>query len=150
MGVYLGTSPRHARSVSLILSLSTGLCSPQFHVSHDDFFETTRKNPHLDSSSKWQALSGLTKDMTTPSSSVQDYTFRGSSASVHPPLRGRFSDSPPVSEGYPDDPPPPISHDEEYDQADTNDYSLLDSIGAQPNPATHVPTPPSSPGTPKF
>ena len=66
MGVYLGTSPRHARSVSLILSLSTGLCSPQFHVSHDEFFETTRSNQHLDSSSKWQALSGLSTDMTLP------------------------------------------------------------------------------------
>jgi hypothetical protein len=32
LGVYLGPSPRHASSVSLVLSLETGLVSPQFHV----------------------------------------------------------------------------------------------------------------------
>jgi hypothetical protein len=32
LGLYLGPSPRHASSVSLVLSLETGLVSPQFHV----------------------------------------------------------------------------------------------------------------------
>jgi hypothetical protein len=40
LGIYLGPSPRHARSVSLVLNLNTGLVSPQFHVKHDEFFET--------------------------------------------------------------------------------------------------------------
>jgi len=44
MGVYLGMSPQHAHSVGLILSLTTGLVSPQFHLSFDDLFETTSKN----------------------------------------------------------------------------------------------------------
>jgi hypothetical protein len=41
VGINIGISPTHARSVSLVLSLKTGLASPQFHVKHDDLFETT-------------------------------------------------------------------------------------------------------------
>jgi hypothetical protein len=42
VGLYLGPSPQHARSVHLVLNLQTGFVSPQFHVSFDDHFETTR------------------------------------------------------------------------------------------------------------
>ena len=41
VGIYLGPSPQHARTVALVLSLTTGLVSPQFHCSYDDLFETT-------------------------------------------------------------------------------------------------------------
>jgi hypothetical protein len=41
MGVYLGSSPNHASSVPLVLSTTTGLVSPQFHVVFDDNFTTT-------------------------------------------------------------------------------------------------------------
>ena len=40
VGLYLGQSPQHARSVALVLNISTGLVSPQFHVAFDDLFET--------------------------------------------------------------------------------------------------------------
>ena len=30
----------HAKTVSLVLYISTGLVSPQFHIKFDDFFET--------------------------------------------------------------------------------------------------------------
>jgi hypothetical protein len=39
--VYLGFSPEHASSVPLVLSTTTGLVSPQFHVIYDDYFTTT-------------------------------------------------------------------------------------------------------------
>ncbi len=42
LGVYLGRSPTHAQSVALILNLSTGLVSPQFHLKFDDLFETIK------------------------------------------------------------------------------------------------------------
>ena len=42
VGIYLGNSPVHSRSVALVLNIDTGLCSPQFHVSFDDFFETVK------------------------------------------------------------------------------------------------------------
>ena len=40
LGVYLGPSPNHARSMALVLNPRTGHVSPQFHVKFDDFFET--------------------------------------------------------------------------------------------------------------
>lgn len=43
--------------MSLVLSLETGLVSPQFHVRHDDFFETVR--PSSQNLSHWQALAGF-------------------------------------------------------------------------------------------
>jgi hypothetical protein len=63
VGLYIGPSPRHARNVSLVLSLDTGLVSPQFHVQHDDFFETVSPqagNPAI--LSHWQKLSGIRLD----------------------------------------------------------------------------------------
>ena len=39
-GVYLGHSPFHAGSVSLLFNLTTGLESPQFHVVFDNSFST--------------------------------------------------------------------------------------------------------------
>ncbi len=39
-GQYLGVSPLHASTVSLVRNLRTGRISPQFHCVHDDFFET--------------------------------------------------------------------------------------------------------------
>ena len=43
MGVYLGRSPLHARSVALVLNIKTGIVSPQFHVAFDDMFETVNR-----------------------------------------------------------------------------------------------------------
>ena len=60
LGIYLGPSPQHAGSVSLVLSLTSAMASPQFHVGHDDFFETTRYNrSSARTKSKWQQLSGI-------------------------------------------------------------------------------------------
>jgi hypothetical protein len=43
VGVYLGPSAQHARTVALVRSLETGLASPQFHVHFDPGFQTMRK-----------------------------------------------------------------------------------------------------------
>ncbi len=42
LGLNLGPSPMHARNVYLLLNLSIGLVSPQYHCCFDDFFETTK------------------------------------------------------------------------------------------------------------
>jgi hypothetical protein len=57
----LGPNPMHARNVHLVLSLTTGLVSPQFHCHFDDFFKTC-KHGASDASmqSAWQRLAGLT------------------------------------------------------------------------------------------
>ena len=46
LGLYLGPSPNHARNISLVLDLHTGLVSPQFHVAHDPTFSRLRMTPH--------------------------------------------------------------------------------------------------------
>jgi hypothetical protein len=40
VGINLGFSPQHARSVHLILSMTTGCASPQFHCIFEDHFQT--------------------------------------------------------------------------------------------------------------
>ena len=62
VGACLGASPRHSRKVALILSLTTGNVSPQFHCKFDDLFETRRRssgNPPIPS--LWQAKAGFSK-----------------------------------------------------------------------------------------
>jgi hypothetical protein len=57
LGINLGPSPRHAKNVSLVLNLTTGLSSPQFHVKHDAFFETVASRTGApDTLSNWQYL----------------------------------------------------------------------------------------------
>lgn len=56
IGIYLGQSPQHARNVALVLSLTTGLVSPQYHVTVDSNFETMRRELGGQSPpSHWQA-----------------------------------------------------------------------------------------------
>ena len=60
LGINLGPSAHHASSVNLVLSLTSGCTSPQFHVQYDDFFETVRPssgNPKT--FSQWQRISGF-------------------------------------------------------------------------------------------
>ena len=61
LGVYLGPSPNHSRSVSLVLNPHTGHVSPQFHVKHAEFFETVDgKHHNYDAPAvTWKALSSL-------------------------------------------------------------------------------------------
>ena len=62
LGLNLGQSPLHARNVNLVLSLSTGLVSPQYHCTFDEFFETTQNSaPETSISSIWQQLAGLVR-----------------------------------------------------------------------------------------
>lgn len=60
MAIYLGASAQHASTVGLLLSLTTGLASPQFHVRFDDTFQTLRK-PSYVVPSMWQRMAGFQK-----------------------------------------------------------------------------------------
>ena len=44
LGENLGLSPNHSRTVHVILNPCMGHVSLQFHVKHDDFFETVKQN----------------------------------------------------------------------------------------------------------
>jgi hypothetical protein len=60
LAVYTGKSTQHSPLVGLVLSLTTGLVSPQFHVVYDNHFETVR-NDKGQSKSLWQMLCGFEK-----------------------------------------------------------------------------------------
>jgi len=66
LGLYLGTSPRHARSISLVLHLDTARISPQFHVIHDDFFESVDDH----TTCTWSIVAGFTDPRRRPSTAV--------------------------------------------------------------------------------
>ena len=70
LGVYLGHSPSHARSVALVLNPRTGHVSPQFHVKFDDFFETVQdRSTDMDAPEpEWKYLSrfAVKKGRTEP------------------------------------------------------------------------------------
>ena len=61
-GMYLGPSPNHSCSVSLVLNPRTGHVSPQFHMKHNEFFETIDGWHHNYDTpdATWKELSGLT------------------------------------------------------------------------------------------
>ncbi|KAL7485090.1 hypothetical protein ACHAW6_010683 [Cyclotella cf. meneghiniana] len=67
LGLNLGPSPFHARNVYLVLNLTTGLVSPQYHCRFDDFFETVRLNgPDVTTSANWKHLAGFSRTDGTP------------------------------------------------------------------------------------
>ncbi len=62
LGLNLGPSPINETNVYLVLNLSTGCVSPQYHCRFDDFFETTRHNgPDVSGTILWQLLAGLNR-----------------------------------------------------------------------------------------
>lgn len=63
VGIYLGRSSQHARTVALVLSLETGLTSPQFHIKIDSTFQTMRSSfGNTQPASLWQQKCGFTKE----------------------------------------------------------------------------------------
>jgi hypothetical protein len=62
MRIYLGRSPQHARLVVLVLNLTTGHVSAQFHIKFDPLFHTNseeeRPPPSL-----WQTKAGFVSQL---------------------------------------------------------------------------------------
>jgi Reverse transcriptase (RNA-dependent DNA polymerase) len=63
VGIYLGMSLRHARSVSLVLNPRTGMTSPQYHIKVDDTFETVLGITEA-THGTWRSKCGFTKEIT--------------------------------------------------------------------------------------
>jgi hypothetical protein len=65
VGIYLGRSPQHARSVALVLDQKTALVSPQFHISFDPSFNTIKQDEF---DSQWQLKAGFIaqREIKTP------------------------------------------------------------------------------------
>jgi len=67
VGIYLCHSPCHASNVSLVLNTQTRLVSPQFHLVHDDNFDTVTKDAHFTSLCQQKAHLHLTQQQAAKS-----------------------------------------------------------------------------------
>ncbi len=76
VGVYLGISPQHARDVSLVLNLETGLLSPQFHVKLDSTFQTLSEEGVKMPPSLWQQKCSFVAHAPAAKSSPRDSVTR--------------------------------------------------------------------------
>ncbi len=66
LGIYLGRSPNHAKSIALVLDIKTGRVSPQFHVRFDPSFGTVAKDSgNKVPNSLWQIAAGFKKGKST-------------------------------------------------------------------------------------
>ena len=59
LGIYLGMSPKHARSVALVLNLPTRLVSLQWHIKCDDNFDTIDPHTVDPTNGHWKCMAGL-------------------------------------------------------------------------------------------
>jgi len=65
-GIYLGPSPQHAKSVTLVFSLTTGNVFPQYLVQFDDLFEmVTKENEQYIPKLEWQVKTHFQKQART-------------------------------------------------------------------------------------
>jgi hypothetical protein len=62
VGINIGSSPVHARNVTLVLNVETANASPQFQIKHDDLFETVSS---LKVNMQWQVKTGFKRTQTT-------------------------------------------------------------------------------------
>ena len=72
----MGPSPIHSRTVHLILSPLMGHVSQEFHVKHDDFFETIKSNEMSFNSqwADWNYFSGLYRKRKSNQDKTEQHT----------------------------------------------------------------------------
>ena len=137
LGVYLGPSPSHARSVALVLNPRTDHVSPQFHVKFDDFFETVHdRSTDMDAPElEWKYLSGFAIKKGRPEPAGRGITDR-----LIIPRRGpiTMNNAPATTEtGV-----PPVELTEAPTIPDVNEASEEQQQDPLP---THIPTTPRTP-----
>ena len=86
LGSYLGSSPQHASTVSLILNLPTGHVSPQFHVKYDPIFETVRGGTDAKDAT-WKIVCGFIRNIrkTTPHTQTERHIQQDQQQQNKPP-----------------------------------------------------------------
>jgi hypothetical protein len=108
LGIYLGHSPLHAKSVALVLSLQTGNVSPQYHCQFDDYFESvTGEHKTFIPKSQWQHKtyfvthkSAVTAAMNNEPT-AQEQIHIPAQAALPPPREGPQENVPPTPEPQP-------------------------------------------------
>ena len=98
VGIYLGISPIHGKSVALVLNRRTGLVSPQFHIKFDPGFHTVEQDRY---DSVWQLKAGLLNQTTTvPQGKSPKSGRQANNAKVQPPRKRKLPHIPPTEGGY--------------------------------------------------
>ena len=139
LGVYLGQSPNHTRSVALVLNLRTGHVSPQFHVKFDDFVETVQaKSTDLDTPDpEWKYLSGFaTKKGTAKTVAKGDFDGLLPHDEVQVLLRAR-RESPPGTNNH--NLPMPLDNNSDEHNQPTR-CSSSNALAVAGNPGSNGPT----------
>jgi hypothetical protein len=99
------------QSVALVLSLLTGYASAQFHLKHDDFFETVR-DVNAMPQSKWQELAKFTLEEMTGKpplpSAAKDYKRQVRLEPDHTPINHDITEDPIPVQGGHDEPQLPL------------------------------------------
>jgi hypothetical protein len=154
VGIYLGPSLQHARSIALILNLTTGHTSPQFHAAFDDEFTTTRGKGQILPVSNWQRVAGFTKLKTQAlarPTSVREGAITSNAydkiPAISPVTRGAFEEA---IAGYLQDDVENAHGDDNPDMPDNNEQQIpdLDHDNNVDNNDTQVPPPRRSSRTP--
>ena len=86
VGVNLGLSPQHARTVALVLNLKTGRVTPQFHVKFDTKFDTVKPGKdNVRPESLWQQVCGFKEDKSSVSkvTTKEKSTAKSTARKVH-------------------------------------------------------------------
>jgi hypothetical protein len=114
VAINLGQSPRHARSVALVLSLLAGYVTAQFHLKHDDFFETVR-DVNAMPQSKWQELAQFTPEEMTGKpllpSAAKDHKRQVRLEPDHTPINHDIPEDPIPVQGGHDEPQLPLQQE---------------------------------------
>jgi hypothetical protein len=114
VAINLGQSPRHARSVALVLSLLIVYVSAQFHLKHDDFFETVRDMNAMPQS-KWQELAQFTPEEMTGKpllpAAAKDHKRQVRLEPDHTPINHDISEDPIPVQGGHDEPELPFQQE---------------------------------------
>ena len=135
LGVYLGPSPNHARSIVLVLNPRTGHVSPQFHVKFEDFFETVQpKATDLDAPDpEWKYLSGFATKKGTPKAAT-----KGGLDGLLAPRRGAITTGSPRQGNHEDD--QPLDQEQDPPLPSANDADAQETTDAHSTvPATTIP-----------
>lgn len=85
IGIYLGPSPHHARSVALVLNAETGRVGPEFHVRMDSKFHSVKNSTRQERPKiQWMRMAYFLKEQGAKKKSSNDKSQREQSQTRNP------------------------------------------------------------------
>ena len=136
----MGNSPRHARSISLVLHLDTAHVSPQFHVAHDEFFETVERNG---SPKSWRIVADFhdsNKIQQPKRSSLRKILWKDQAPTNNSPRMSENSDEQETAEANQDEIWTPSTQDEGNEDGEVNNEYNGTTSPLRRSTRTRIPT----------